>query len=340
MKVKNLMITFVGLASVACSSDNGEKKALPVKVKTEVVTPSECGGVRNYVGEVEALESTSVSFTGMGTLVRVAVEEGQMVRKGQLIAQMDAAQARNTLATCEAQMRQADDAYARMKTLHDANSISDMKWVEIESKVAQAKAQVEMARKALDDCNLYAPVSGYVGKKVMSAGETAMPSMTVCTILNIDDVKVRISVPEKDIASVTPDSRSHISVGAMDRTVEGGRIEKGVEADAITRSYPVRIFVENCSHALLPGMVADVTLVHDKGACASSSIMLPVTSVQSRNDGGKFVWTVRDGVAKRTDVKVGRASGNRIAVTEGLKQGDRVITKGYQKVSEGSEVVY
>lgn len=135
----------------------------------------------------------------MGVVKTVAVSEGQQVVKGQLIAQIDDTQARNMLAASEAAASQADDAYNRFKQLHDKGSLSEVQWVDVLSKTAQAKSQLEAAKKNLDECTLRAPQGGIIGKKYIFAGETAMPSQTVATILDINTVKIKVSVPEKEI---------------------------------------------------------------------------------------------------------------------------------------------
>lgn len=328
----------------------------------------EIGAEMRLVGEVEAESSTAVSFTGSGTVLRVLVDEGQRVSKGQLIAEMDATQARNALANCEAQMRQANDALARMKQLHDQNSLADMKWVETQSQVAQAQAQLDMAKKAVADCRVYAPVSGVVGKKMMNAGETALPSQPVCTILNINNVKVKVSVPEKEIAQFSATTPTEIRVEALGETFAGGKIEKGVQADPVSRTYDLRIRVENPGERLLAGMVCEVkvktlspTLPHngegDHAECSSlankpdglpimgemsegqrgSAVSVPITAVQRSADGNMFVWKAEDGKAHRAKVTLGEASGNRMEVVSGLKKGEKVIVEGYQKLSEGTE---
>ncbi len=324
----------------ACSGNKQE--VAPVRVMTEVVGSQTEGNARTYVGEVEAESSTTVSFTGSGMVLRVAVEEGQHVQKGQFIAEMDATQARNMLANCEAQMRQANDALERMKQLHDQNALPEVKWVETQSQVAQAKAQLDMARKSLADCRIYAPVSGVIGQKTMSAGETALPSQPVCTILNINNVKVKVAVPEKEIGRFSPTTQTEIRVEALGETFAGGRVEKGVQADPVSRTYEVRINVENPGEKLLAGMVCEVKVggcdsvaAHEMG---NTAVMVPITAVQRSADGSMFVWKAEGGKAHRAEVTLGEASGNRIEVTSGVKKGEKVIVKGYQKVSEGSEV--
>ena len=312
----------------------------PTRVKTEVVSAASDMTGQTFVGIVEEREGTAVSFTGMGVVKRVLVNEGQAVGRGQLLAEMDDTQARNLLAGAEAQMYQANDALERYKMLHDNGSLPEVQWVEIQSKVAQAKSQYEVARKNLADCRLTAPVSGIIGKKLVGAGETAMPSQAVVTILDISSVKVKVAVPETEISSITASTPSTIYVDAAQQQVSGGKIEKGIQADALTHTYEVRINVQNSDRKLLPGMVASVQFV----AIASQhtgQLMLPVTSVQKKADGTLFVWTVdNDSKARRTTVSTGEIQGNRIAIGSGLEIGQRVVTEGYQKLSEGTRVVY
>ena len=340
-RIKLLSVAGLLVMLMACGGKQ-EKQVAPVRVKTEVVGEATDMSTRTYVGEVEAASSTSVSFTGSGAVLRVYVEEGQLVSKGQVIAEMDATQARNALANCEAQMRQANDALARMKQLHDQNALPEIKWVETQSQVAQAKAQLDMARKAVADCRIYAPVSGVIGKKMLDGGETALPSQVVATILDISTVKVKVSIPETEIGNLTESTPSTISVDAAQATVSGGRIEKGVQADAFTHTYDIRIHVENGDRKLFPGMVASVSLTPSPSPKGEGSdYLVPVTCVQKRADGTLFVWSIdKDSTAHRKTVSIGQTMGNRIIVDRGIAKGERIVTESYQKLSEGRKVVY
>ena len=331
--------TALTLSSLSSCTQKQEQTTETLRVTTETVGTTAASAGATYVGTVEGLSSTACSFTGMGTITKMCVSEGQTVQKGQLLAQIDDTQCRNALATCEAQMRQANDALARMKQLHESNSISDMKWVEVQSQVDQARSSLDMAKKALRDCNLYAPVSGVIGSKMANSGETALPSQPVCSIVDISAVKVKVSVPEKEIALIHATTHSVITVDALGKTFHGGRIEKGIEADALTHTYNIKIGVANAGRQLLPGMVCQVSLDGLSAATAGESILtVPVTAVQQDAKGEKFVWVVKNGKAHRQTVAIGSLQGNRIAVTSGLAAGDKIITEGYQKVSEGSEV--
>lgn len=341
--MKKILILVAVLALVACGKKNVEREESTIGVVVEKVAASENLAQMPYVGVVEEESSTSVSFTGMAMLKNMTVSEGQPVKKGQLLAVIDETQARNTLATTKAALDQAKDAYERMKLLHDNQSLPDMKWVEVESKVAQAQSAYDMAKKNLEDCRIYAPVSGVVGTKIMGVGETVLPTEPVLTILSIDNVKVRVSIPEREIATINSGTATTITVDALQgETFRGGRIEKGVSADPLTHTYDIRILVPNPGRKLLPGMVARVEMrnVESEKMSTGGRISLPVKAVQQSTDKSLFVWTVQQGKAHRTTVSVGQVTGNRIIVDSGLQEGDQVIVEGYQKVGEGTPVTY
>ncbi|MBO7108854.1 MAG: efflux RND transporter periplasmic adaptor subunit, partial [Prevotella sp.] len=121
----------------------------------------------------------------------------------------------------------------------------------------------------------------------------------------------------------------------------GGRIEKGVQADALTHTYDIRINVTNTERQLLPGMVASVQFKASPSPSQSGNVLIPVTSIQKKTDGSLFVWTIgNDSTAHRTTVTIGETTGNRVTVSTGLENRQRIVTEGYQKLSEGTKVVF
>jgi len=340
-KMKKVIIaTLAALLLGACGSKEQQGGEETLRVCVEKVSPAAEFMSRPYVGVVEEEQSTMVSFTGMAVLKSVRVSEGQAVRKGQLLATIDDAQAKHALEAARSALDQALDAQQRMKLLHEKNSLPDMKWVEVESKVQQAQASYDMCKKNLEDCSIYAPCNGVVSSKIMGVGETVLPSEPVLTILSVGRVKVRVAIPEREIASISPETPSRVTVEAVPgETFVGGTIEKGVSADAITHTYDIRILLDNPQQKLLPGMVARVEL-QTGGEGAVPPLTLPVKAVQQSASGALFVWVVKDGKARRQNVSIGQTAGNRIAIEKGLTEGETVIVEGYQKVGDGTPVIF
>ncbi|MBQ7443933.1 MAG: efflux RND transporter periplasmic adaptor subunit [Bacteroidaceae bacterium] len=340
-----LRLAGIMVLMAACTHQAPQQEKAPIRVRTEVATKDRPdAATREYVGIIEEAQATAVSFTAMGTVRRVHVSEGQTVGRGQLLAEMDDTQAHHLLEGSQAAVRQAEDALERYRLLHERGSLTEAQWVEVQSKVDQARAQLAAAHKNVADCRLVAPVAGIIGRKAVASGETALPSQAVVTILDISSVRIKFSVPETEMATITPSTPTRISVEAIGRSYDGGRIEKGVQADALTHTYDVRVSVANADRAMLPGMVATVSLQPQAGphnATAQRQCTVPLTAVQSRVDGTLFVWTVgADSTAHRADVTIGRTQGNRIAITSGIPDATRIVTEGFQKLSEGTRVTF
>lgn len=130
-----------------------------------------------YVGTIEEETSAALSFPVAGTLARTYADEGQRVQQGQLLAELDPTSARQTFDAAQAALDQAKDACARLKQLYDAESLPEIKWVEAQTRLRQAESAYGIARKNLDDCKLYAPFTGVIGKRQAAAGETVLPGV-------------------------------------------------------------------------------------------------------------------------------------------------------------------
>ena len=330
------------LVLVSCTQQTSYRVE-PILVETETVSAgvTDAASGRTYVGTVEEEEAVSVSFTTMGTLRRVLVSEGQTVSSGQLLAEIDDTQARNMLDAAKASCHQAEDAIGRYKQLYEKGSLAEAKWIEAQSRLEEARASLRAAEKNLQECRLIAPTSGIVGRKQLTSGSTALPSQPVVTLYKINNVKVKVAVPEREMAQIGADTPSHIEVPAAGITLDGGRIEKGVVADGMTHTYDIRISCKNTDHRLLPGMVCNVVLTPNSSLLTpnSSLLTLPVRCVQQSASGEHFVWVVdAEQTAHRQAVTLGQVVGNRIEILSGLTTGTRVITAGYQKVSEGQQV--
>lgn len=339
MKAKNF---FYGLAAIllfhSCRKNTTHSEPETLRVSIEEVSYNKVPLQVPYVGIIEEDQRTMVSFTNMAVLKRITIAEGEHVVKGQLLATIDDTQARHALTAAQSALDQAQDARERMKKLHDSESLPEMKWIEIESKVKQAQATYDMCKKNLDDCAIYAPCNGVIGNKVMNVGETVLPSEPVLNILSINKVKVRVSIPEKEISSIYPNTPSRIILDAVPgETFNGGKIEKGVSADAITHTYDIRISLDNPKEQLLPGMVAKVHIMKNEG---ERHITLPIKAVQQASNKDLFVWVVEDGKAQRRNVTINQNIGNRVMIESGLEEGEKVIVEGYQKVGKGTPVIF
>lgn len=337
--VISVAVTMISCLLVSCKDNQAPTEAPLIKVTTLTVQPTSTDGTQAFSGTVEEESGSTLSFATAGTLKRVCVAEGQMIGQGTLIAEVDEQSARNAYEATLAARERAEDALNRMKLMHDAGSLSDFKWVEVQSQVKQAISSEQIAKKGLKDCKLYAPFAGYVAAKPVEVGQNVIPGMTVVKLVRIDRIKVKLSVPEEEISAIKLGQSVSVTVAALGgRSFTGRIVERGVEANAVSRTYDVKVLIANADHALLPGMVCNAQLTLSGSQGAATAIMLPASVVQIDVDNRTFVWTMAGGKAHKTFVSTGQNVGNDVVITSGLALNDKVIVKGQQKVSEGTKV--
>jgi len=312
-------------------------KIIPVKVMNIGYSDHSYG--QNYVGTVEESSAVSLSFSGMGTVERILVSEGERVKKGQLLAVLNNGTMQNAYDVAKSTLNQAQDAYDRLKPLQEKGSITDIKWVEVQTGLDQAKAMEAIARKSVEDCNLYAPMNGVIAKRSIENGVNVMPGLSAFKIVSIDEVYINVPVPENEIGSIKTGQAAIITVPALGNGDYHGAVDKkGIEGNPISRTYAIKIKVGNSKSELMPGMVCKV-LMQDKADGNVQQIVIPNRSVQISPDNKKFVWLADGNTAKRRFITVGSLSDYGVIVESGLSEGDRLIVEGYTKISEGMKIV-
>lgn len=335
---KLLTVVVLALLMAGCKPKGQKEKETPVRVETERVSMVPNARRATYVGVIEEKTASAISFPVAGTILRVWVDEGEHVAKGQTLATLDESSAKHVYTTAKAALEQAKDAYARMKQLHDAESLPEMKWVEIQTKLQQAESAFEMAKENLDDCVLKAPFAGVIGKRMAAAGETAVPGVAVMTLLDISGLKVRFAVPEQEIGSMNGGQRVGVKVEALDGLMlQATDLEKGSVADALAHTYDIRATLKDTQGKVLPGMVCSVEVEQE---AESRQVVLPPGCIAQGQDGTHFVWKVSGDRTMRQKVSLGGMAGNSVIIVGGLQDGDRIVTKGMQKVGEGTKIVW
>lgn len=333
-----LAATLAVWTAVSCGERETTRTVTPVKVETVTVGESSTAADYHYVGVVEEDRSAALSFATVGTIRQIMVDEGQRVAQGQLLATLDRGSAQSTFDAAAASLHQAEDAYARMKQLYDKKSLPEMQMVEVETRLQQARSMYELSKKNMNDCALHAPFAGVVGRRTAEVGENASPGVPVLTLLEISRVKVRISVPENEIARLDAGTSAVITVSALGgKSFEGHGVEKSSAADAVTHTYDARITLPNPRGELLPGMVCDVVPTLSD-SLRSGRITLPARAIQQAGDGSRFVWKVVGDAVMRCPVTTGEWSGSEVVITGGLEMGDKIVKDGFQRVSEGSKI--
>jgi len=294
--------------------------------------------VFSYSGTIEESESTPLSFSVIGKVARVLVAEGDYVRRGQLLAELSSDSYQNTHEMTQAALKQAEDAYNRLYPMYQNGNLPEVKLVEVQTGLQQAKAAAAIAQRNLEDCLLHATVSGYIGKRSIEPGMSIIPGLSAVTIVKIDKVYAKIPVSEREIVSIQKGQPATIQVGALgDRPFNGAVAEIGVLADPIVHTYRVRIAIPNQDKLIKPGMICSAVL---RSTAERNGITVPNQALQVDEKGETFVFSLNpsQSVALRKYVKTGRLFKNGVEISEGLNEGEWVVIAGQQKLVDQAPV--
>jgi multidrug efflux pump subunit AcrA (membrane-fusion protein) len=284
---------------------------------------------------------------------------------GSLPQQLD--QVKSAFEQAEANYLNVKADYERMKALYEADAISKQAFDGMELKykvaksqyesakeqlklteerlpknvealraqVAQAQAAVDLIKTNIENSVIKAPVSGMISSKQIQPGEMCQAGATLGAVVNIDRVKVVINVPEEDINKLKDGQEATVNVDALGNE---GRIKSKISivspASGASRLFQVKIEMENKEHRLKPGMFANVNVVR---GIKENVITVPKDAVLIKKH-GNVVYVVKEGKAEERLVKVGVTNGDRVEITEGLKEGETVVTSGQNMLTEGSAV--
>ena len=336
--MKNFFLVIAALSVlVSCSGGAAARKeqgrGIPVKVMT--VSQSDNSLSRGYVGTAEAGKSAFLSCRYPGRLVKLNVAPGDLVQAGDVIAEVESQAVISSYEIARSTLAQAEDGYERARKVHESGSMADVKMVEIESKLAQARASAAAADAAMEDCRVKAPFSGVIGAVLADEGVELGAFDQIARILDISSIEVTFPVPENELGKIRKGGTASISVPALDvEDADAVITSKGIVASPLSHTYECVMKPVGEIRGLMPGMVVKVRI--DSGL--GPEVVVPASVVRTDVD-GRYVWTVsEDNVVCKTYVVPGGFSGRGIVISEGLSAGDRVITDGVQKVCTGLKV--
>jgi len=326
------------LLQVGCSDKSGEQQTAPapIKVNVEQARPYDFTQAISYSGTMEASESIPLSFATMGTVAAVHVSEGDVVKKGELLAELDAVSAKNAGEISLATLQQAEDAHQRLSPMYKNGNLPEIKMIECETNLTKAKAAAAISKKNLEDCRLYAPAAGWIGRRSIEPGMIATPNLASITIVNISRVFARVAVSENEIAAVHKGQPARIHIAALPQGEYTGLVEEiGVVADPLSHSYKIKIGLANSDHAIKPGMICQVVIENktDHGPG------IPLRAVLTSETGDPYVYVVdRDHRAQRRQVALGTLLQNGVEIKNGLQKDEWIVTAGGQKLIDNAAI--
>jgi membrane fusion protein, multidrug efflux system len=333
----SLLLALIVLPLAACGSSdakNGQAQRPPPLV--EVAPASSMRFVERIeaVGTARANEQVTLSAPVTERLVRVAFEDGQFVRAGQTIAVLATGQENAQLSEAQARAREASGQLERIETLRRRGFATQAALDQQMMAAASARAQAAEARASIGDRVITAPFSGWASLRNISAGAVVSQGTEIATISDVSVIKLDFAVPETLLPAVqVGQTIEAVSAAYPDQPFRGQVTTIDPVIDPNTRAATVRARLPNPDRRLKPGMLLTVGIE----TAPRMSPSVPELAVVGEGD-QRFVFTIDKGQAKRVPVRVGMRSGGRVEILEGLAPGQRVVTEGVVKISEGMRV--
>ena len=327
-------------------------------VVASAATQGDIDVIVNGLGTVTPLRTVTVRSRVDGELVRVLFEEGQIVKQGQLLAEIDARpsqvqleQAQGQLARDRALLENARLDLERYKTLFQQDSIAKQQVDTQASLVRQYEgairvdaSQVENARLQLAYARISAPISGRLGLRLVDPGNIVRAGDTtgMVVITQLEPISVLYTVPQDLLPAVMKrlQSGDQIGVEAWDREqktklADGMLASTDNQVDPQTGTVKLKAQFPNTDRALFPNQFVNVRMKLDT---LHDMVLVPAAAVQ-RGAQGMFVYIVQpDNTVALRPVKLGPADGPRQSIADGLKPGEQVVTDGTDRLRPGSQV--
>ncbi len=312
------------------------KEEVPaVRVITLTLKPGRLVDKINLPAQVEPYDEVWVKAEVSGQVVKVLVKEGQRVKGGQVLVELDDRDYRSRLARIEANYKLAKLNYSRTEALVKKKISAPTNLDEIEAQLKDLGAQRREARLALSRTRIASPLSSLLNRIEAKKGDFLSVGDPVAQILEIDHVKVTVGVPESDVAAIFDLEEAEVIIEALGkRSVKGKKVFLSRQPRSLARLFDLELRVPNPDGRILPGMFARVELVKQ---VFDRALAIPLYAVISQGN-EYFVFVEEEGRVKRRNIELGVLAGWQVQVTSGLEAGERVIVVGHRLLDDGQAV--
>ena len=310
-----------GRGAQSVGTVTAERRPMPVSVTS--------------VGTARAAESVALTPEVQGRVASIGFEEGSVVAAGDMLVRLESREERAAVAEAQARVQRASADLKRERQLSQPKVVSEARLDQLAAELGVAEGQLEAARARLSNHTLRAPFPGRVGLRQVSPGAYVNTDTTVATLVDLDPIRLRFSVPDGVVGYLQRGLRVEARTDAYpQRRFVGEIVAIDTAFDVETRSLMVEARLPNEDGALRPGMLLNVELVVDR---RRDAVVVPEAAVILRGD-ETYVYRVDDGTARRLEVRTGQRRDGLVEIRAGLAPGDRVVFRGLQKVQDGVPV--
>ncbi len=315
--------------------EEGQIKEIISNVKTWKIKPTKLINNIKLPGIVQPWESLILESEVTGKVICINKEEGQAVKKNDIIAQIEDSDYKSLKTRTKAELLLASQNYQRTKNLKKQGAVPQSKLDSAKASLDSALSAFNTATHNLKRCCILAPFDGIINKRFISLGSFAKPGSKIIELIDIHKVKVDIGIPEADITKVKNLKNASITIKALDNLkVTGKKIFLSVKPIEQAMVYNLRLSIDNKKQLLLPGMIVEANIIRE---IIPEAIVVPLYSVIAKKQ-ETFCYVVKDDIAICKKVKLGIIKGNFVHIKSGLNVDDVLIVIGQRQLEDKQKI--
>lgn len=329
-----LLFTFAFLLSSCGKPPSGgggpPEGDFPMNVVGAPVTVEPLRESVQLIGSFQTPDLLIVVSKVSGGIMSLPIEEGSLVKKGDVLATIDDRKIKARLADARSRLKLAESTLKRADELQKTSSISLQELDEAQASVDQAAASIDLLQAEFDDTVVKAGMDGVLTEHMISVGQVVPEGQELMTLVKLDPLEISFEVPERFLSAIKTGLKVNIRSDAYgDELFEGELVYLAPRLRTSTRTLPVKAVVPNSNGKLRPGMFGNVELVLNELADA---MFVPESAVMQQGTNTQVIVRNQGFRAEFRDVKVGVRQGGRMQIVEGLSPDDLVVAEGTIKV--------
>jgi RND family efflux transporter MFP subunit len=305
------------------------------------VIPVEKKDFRSYLevsGSVESRKNVDITAETVGVIEKIHVDEGQYVRQGQLLVQLENEILRKNLAELQTSYDLANTMFERQSNLWDKKIGTEVQYLESKNRKESLENQMETLKSQIDKTYVKAPFSGTVDALDAKIGMLAQPGIPLVRLVSMDNMYIKADISESYIGSFSKGNRALISIPSLNLEFESGISSLGQVINPDNRTFSIEVKVPNLNVKLKPNLIAVVKI---KDYEIDNSPVIPTNLIQ-KDGQGNFVYIVSEEedllTAKKVSIERGKTYQNETVVLDGLQGGEQLIDEGFRDVSDGVNI--
>ena len=328
-----------------CQEPPQQQITAPLAVSSLTVDQPVTSQYRTFKGQVEAAENTPLAFRVEGELRRVLVKSGQQVKKGDLLAELDADKFEQQRNDAQVQYQLATKQLKRGRELFERKMISKAELDELSANHKLAKVNFNSAERRLGYTRLVAPFNGVVADVPKESFEAVSPGEAVVNLYQDDLLYINIAVSDNVLAMLNPQQANPgyqpmARFGTEPETYPVNYLEHTSELEPQSQTYRMWFEMPQRDPAILPGTSVSLRVdMAEAGLSTLQGYQLPMTAIEAGREAGQFfVWKIDGNQVQKVEVGIGQLNNHGAIVSSGVSEGDHLVTSSLRKLREGMEV--